>query len=869
MSGKVKGILAVIVLMGIGLGARWMIYDDSAVQESSLSEEEAEKKKKINAVYNTENQAEIKEDLERLKQEQTYTQDNMLIKYNPFGTNTQSLYVYFETENPAQISYTIHVADSSIEDFKRTCYQESEMQTQHELQVIGLIPDLENEITFTIAYEDGTVEEKTVSYEMGSLLGTEKVQLSQEDGESQEALEDGLYVVLGNDSEALDFMYYYDNNGVLRGEVPILGYRSHRLLFEDDKMYYSISESKMAQVDRLGQVTNVYDLGQYKLHHDYVFDDNGDLLILASDSKGDSVEDMVIKLNISTGDVEKVLDLGELFPDYKASCVENTDGELDWMHINTIQWLGDEEVILSSRETSTILKITDLYEEPKVDYMIGVEDFWKDTAYAELLLEKNGEFVSQGGQHAVTYVEDAGLPDGQYYLYMFNNNIGVSQSRPEYDWAEAIENVQSKPYEGTTSMYYKYLVDENAGTYELVDSFDVPYSGYVSSVQDMEHNTVVDSGFAGIFGEYDEEHQLIRQFTMEKEKVLPRISFPLDVCETKLTREFPKKPFVPQDEKERALRCEEILTIQAMGLKKRLLHTHANTAVVGISGGLDSTLALIVTAKAFDMIGKDKKEILAITMPCFGTTDRTYRNACKMAEQLGATLREVKIADSVSLHFQDIGHDPKDHSVTYENAQARERTQVLMDIANATNGMVIGTGDMSELALGWATYNGDHMSMYGVNASVPKTLVRHLVKYAADVTEDPKLQEVLYDVLDTPVSPELLPPKDGDIAQKTEDLVGPYELHDFYLYFMLRFGYEPGKIYRLAVQTFEGVYEKETILKWLTTFCRRFFNQQFKRSCLPDGPKIGTVALSPRGDWRMPSDACAQVWMRDLEKISL
>lgn len=358
-------------------------------------------------------------------------------------------------------------------------------------------------------------------------------------------------------------------------------------------------------------------------------------------------------------------------------------------------------------------------------------------------------------------------------------------------------------------------------------------------------------------------------FTMAKEKVLPRISFPLDVCEIKLTREFPKKPFVPQDEKERALRCEEILTIQAMGLKKRLLHTHANTTVVGISGGLDSTLALIVTAKAFDMIGKDKKEILAITMPCFGTTDRTYRNACKMAEQLGATLREVKIADSVSLHFQDIGHDPKDHSVTYENAQARERTQVLMDIANATNGMVIGTGDMSELALGWATYNGDHMSMYGVNASVPKTLVRHLVKYAADVTADPKLQEVLYDVLDTPVSPELLPPKDGDIAQKTEDLVGPYELHDFYLYFMLRFGYEPGKIYRLAVQTFEGVYEKETILKWLTTFCRRFFNQQFKRSCLPDGPKIGTVALSPRGDWRMPSDACAQVWMRDLEKISL
>lgn len=353
------------------------------------------------------------------------------------------------------------------------------------------------------------------------------------------------------------------------------------------------------------------------------------------------------------------------------------------------------------------------------------------------------------------------------------------------------------------------------------------------------------------------------------EETLVRVPFTVEETKTFLTRTFPKKPFVPSDEQTRAQRCEEILTIQAMGLKKRLAHTNARTAVVGISGGLDSTLALLVTARAFDMLGRDKKDIIAVTMPCFGTTDRTYQNACEMSKKVGATLIEVPIADAVNVHFRDIGHDPEDHSVTYENCQARERTQVLMDIANKTWGMVIGTGDLSELALGWATYNGDHMSMYGVNASVPKTLVRHLVKYAADVTADPKLQEVLYDVLDTPVSPELLPPKDGDIAQKTEDLVGPYELHDFYLYFMLRFGYEPGKIYRLAMQTFEGVYEKETILKWLTTFCRRFFNQQFKRSCLPDGPKIGTVALSPRGDWRMPSDACAQVWMRDLEKISL
>ena len=349
------------------------------------------------------------------------------------------------------------------------------------------------------------------------------------------------------------------------------------------------------------------------------------------------------------------------------------------------------------------------------------------------------------------------------------------------------------------------------------------------------------------------------------EETLVRVPFTVEETKTFLTRTFPKKPFVPSDEQTRAQRCEEILTIQAMGLKKRLAHTNARTAVVGISGGLDSTLALLVTARAFDMLGRDKKDIIAVTMPCFGTTDRTYQNACEMSKKVGATLIEVPIADAVNIHFRDIGHDPEDHSVTYENCQARERTQVLMDVANKTWGMVIGTGDLSELALGWATYNGDHMSMYGVNASVPKTLVRHLVKYAADDTKDEALKNVLYDVLDTPVSPELLPPKDGDIAQKTEDLVGPYELHDFFLYFMLRFGYEPSKIFRIACMTFDGEYDKETIFKWLETFCRRFFSQQFKRSCLPDGPKVGTVALSPRGDWRMPSDACVAVWMKDLE----
>ena len=365
----------------------------------------------------------------------------------------------------------------------------------------------------------------------------------------------------------------------------------------------------------------------------------------------------------------------------------------------------------------------------------------------------------------------------------------------------------------------------------------------------------------------DSERRKNTTFQPAKDRFLIRVPFSLEEEETRLSRNFPSRPFVPGNEMERKERCEEILTIQAMGLKKRLAHTHAKSAVVGISGGLDSTLALLVTAMAFDALSMDRSGITAVTMPCFGTTDRTYQNACKMARKLGADLKEVPIAASVTQHFQDIGHDPEDHSVTYENAQARERTQVLMDIANQTGGMVIGTGDMSELALGWATYNGDHMSMYGVNASVPKTLVRHLVSYYADTCEDQELREVLLDVLDTPVSPELLPPKDGEIAQKTEDLVGPYELHDFYLYYFLRFGYEPAKIYRLAREAFKGEYDDETIYRWLSTFCRRFFTQQFKRSCLPDGPKVGTVALSPRGDWRMPSDACVTAWLADLEKV--
>ena len=335
----------------------------------------------------------------------------------------------------------------------------------------------------------------------------------------------------------------------------------------------------------------------------------------------------------------------------------------------------------------------------------------------------------------------------------------------------------------------------------------------------------------------------------------------------KLMRDIDPAPFVPDEKADRDKRCEEILSIQSMGLKKRLSHTGCKNAVIGISGGLDSTLALLVTVRAFDMLELDRKQIQAVTMPCFGTTDRTYQNAVLLTKKLGAELMEIPIRDAVLKHFQDIGQDPEVHDVTYENGQARERTQILMDVANRKNGMVIGTGDMSELALGWATYNGDHMSMYGVNASVPKTLVRHLVRYYADTCKDDGLSAVLLDILDTPVSPELLPPEDGKISQKTEDIVGPYELHDFFLYYILRFGYHPRRIFGLALQAFAGSYEEAEIKKWMKTFYRRFFSQQFKRSCLPDGPKVGSVAVSPRGDLRMPSDACAGLWLKELEKM--
>lgn len=431
---------------------------------------------------------------------------------------------------------------------------------------------------------------------------------------------------------------------------------------------------------------------------------------------------------------------------------------------------------------------------------------------------------------------------------------------------------------------YRQMLVKSASA-KLICGYVYCSSGEGESTQDLVfggHNIIAENGtvlneakrfenqitYGDIdLGRLGMERRRMNTFGSKEDKDHQMISFALKQTETPLERTFAPEPFVPTDFAERGRRCEEILSIQSMGLKKRLEHTGCQRAVVGVSGGLDSALALLVTVRSFDLLSMERSHIRAVTMPCFGTTDRTYDNACKLAGILGVTLEEVDIREAVEIHFRDIGQEPENHDVTYENGQARERTQVLMDIANREGGLVVGTGDLSELALGWATYNGDHMSMYGVNAGVPKTLVRHLVQYYADTCENEELREVLLDVLDTPVSPELLPPADGTIAQKTEDLVGPYELHDFFLYYMLRWGYEPAKIYRIARISFAGKYEEQTILKWLKIFYRRFFSQQFKRSCLPDGPKVGSVALSPRGDLRMPSDACARIWMEQIDEV--
>lgn len=451
--------------------------------------------------------------------------------------------------------------------------------------------------------------------------------------------------------------------------------------------------------------------------------------------------------------------------------------------------------------------------------------------------------------------------------------------------ANVIVNLSASNETISKDLYRRELVKGQSG--RLLCAYIYSSAGEGESTQDIVfggHNIIAENG--GIIGEAKRftngrafadidieklncERRRMNTFNSREDIFeYTTVGFDIEATELKLLRKYDKAPFVPSDKRERDERCEAILSIQTLGLKKRLEHTGCKSAVIGISGGLDSTLALLVAVRAFDALSIPRENIRAVTMPCFGTTDRTYTNAVNLTKKLGATLREIDIRESVTMHFRDIDHDINVHNVTYENGQARERTQVLMDIANQTSGMVIGTGDMSELALGWATYNGDHMSMYGVNVSVPKTLVIHLVRYFADTCGDAELSDVLNDVLDTPVSPELLPPEaDGTIAQKTEDIVGPYELHDFFMYHILRSGIRPAKLYRLAKNAFEGIYADDTILKWLKIFYGRFFSQQFKRSCLPDGPKVGSVAVSPRGDLRMPSDASAALWLKELDEL--
>ena len=416
--------------------------------------------------------------------------------------------------------------------------------------------------------------------------------------------------------------------------------------------------------------------------------------------------------------------------------------------------------------------------------------------------------------------------------------------------------------------YRRMLVKSQSA--RLLSAYVYTSAGLGESTQDLVfsgHNLICENGSilaeskrfdtGIIYADVDlqkMENERAKANTFVGEDNFEKCVFHLPVKDLKLNRHFSKTPFVPTNKSNLDERCEEILTIQATGLATRIQHTNVKSVVIGLSGGLDSTLALIVAVHAMDMLKRDRKDIIAVTMPCFGTTKRTKSNAEILAESYGVSFKDINISKAVTQHFEDIGQSMEILDVTFENGQARERTQVLMDIANKTGGFVIGTGDLSELALGWATYNGDHMSMYAVNASIPKTLVRHLTAFEAEHSEK-KLKKALLDILDTPVSPELLPPKDGEISQKTEDLVGPYELHDFFLYYLVRQCFTPKKIFRLAKIAFNGVYDDETIRKWLKTFLRRFFSQQFKRSCLPDGPKVGTVTLSPRGDWRMPSDA--------------
>lgn len=523
---KVAGIailaLAVTVL-GVFGGTTAVMAVEGQVQDAKLSKEQEKKQEKVRTIYNVEKQSKIASQIEKKKKETNYTADNMLIQYNPFGTNTQSAYVYFKTSYPAKVSYTVSVSGKDIGDFTQEAYQEKEYQKEHEFQIIGLIPDRQNEVTFTITDEKGRKVVKTYAYNMGSLMGDEELQLKLDADEGErDKLSDGLYVVFNKETSQPGFMYYYDNTGTLRGEVPLTGYKNSRLLFRHNTMYYSISETQIAAVNRLGQAVAVYNLGDYRLPHDYVLDGDGNILILVTDSKKDSVEDVIVKLDTTNGQVSKVLDLGSLLGSYKGTCVKNADGKLDWIHLNSIQWMGKGQILLSSRETSTIIKISDLYGSSKIDYMLGADKFWAGTGYENLLLAKQGKFTIQGGQNSIIYVPDGTRKAGQYYLYLYDNNIGCSTSRPNFDWS-SVGLPGNRAKGGNTSYCYKYLVDEKNRTFRLADSFQVPFSYYGGSVQNVDGHIIAASNDAGGFGEYDENHHLIANYRTDAEPNIYRV----------------------------------------------------------------------------------------------------------------------------------------------------------------------------------------------------------------------------------------------------------------------------------------------------------------------------------------------------------
>lgn len=455
-----------------------------------------------------------------------YTFDHILAIADPYQTNTNSLNIYFKTDEAVKVTYTIHVEKEGISDFTRTLKNDDESgyTTDHAYQLIGLIPDTDNVITLKLCDKDGHVtNQKSFTYHAGSLKGNEEVQLKLEAGTSTEALSNGLYTVLGNDSDDQDFVYLYDNEGVLRGEMPINGYRSHRMLFDEDYLYMSVSQYKMAKLSRLGRVTEVYKTGDYEIHHDYVFDEAGNILILATDTTSKTEEDLVIKLDLKTGEIDEVLDLADLYGAYKKTTTLPKDSDtLDWMHINTIQLMEDHSILLSSRETSTIIKIKDYDSNPAIDYMIGNEEFWSASGYESKLLNQEGEFVLQSGQHSVTYVKDDSLAQGQYYLYMFNNNNTISATQPDFDWKTYYPGTGTA-VKGDASYYYRYLVDENTRTFTRTASLPIAYSGYVSSAQEYDGHLIFDCGMAGEFSEYDADQALIAKFTIQAEKFIYRI----------------------------------------------------------------------------------------------------------------------------------------------------------------------------------------------------------------------------------------------------------------------------------------------------------------------------------------------------------